>query len=194
MSFSKIKSGFWAHIGRRLFHMFSISLTPFIYYELLKPAFPEVFFSEYLVITICFIVLAFEAVRLGNGWVLYGQRPYEARRISALAWTTFSLTLLLIFSPDKNLTYALAISCALADPLLGELRARAVDQRSAFTLSMVLIFAVWQLLGFGWVVSILMGVLTTVVEQPKLPWLDDNALMLLIPFGFYGVLHVWFLA
>ena len=189
-----IKGGMLAHLGRRLFHISTIILVPIIYYQLLKPVFPEALFAEYVVITLCFVVLAFEAIRLCNGWVFFGQRSYEAKRFSALAWTTLSLSFLLIFSPSANLTYAIAISCALADPWLGEMRRQSVSFRFSFTVAVGIVFLTWFLLGFSWLVSILMGVLTTVVEKPKLPWVDDNAVMLLVPFLFFGVLHVLCLA
>lgn len=180
---SLTKGGAPAHLARRLFHL-SMILVPFIYYHFLI----HLFFLPALKITLIaflFLVILFEIVRVRLGVVLFAQRLHEATHFSAFGWTMLSLGLILLFSPSPAYSFAIIISCALADPLLGELRARQIDQWKIVTAGMFVVFVVWLAVAYFYHIAyawaFLMAPIIVAVEWPSLKWIDDNALMMLTP-------------
>ena len=130
----EISGGLMAHVARRLFHVLSLIAVPYIYYHWFVDAFADQLVPVYVVLVLCFLVLVFEIFRIRFGWLFFGQRSYEAKRFSAFAWTVIGLTVLLIASPSAQVTMPIAMSCALADPLAGELRAWQVNNKMVFLL------------------------------------------------------------
>lgn len=190
MLMKKITNAMMAHVARRLFHICSIIFVPFVYYTWIKKSFDDPFISIYIVLGVCFFAIAFEMARIHYGWMFFGQRAYEKERFSAFAWTVVALGVLLIVSPSENITMPIAISCALADPLAGELRLRNFNPKIVFVLPVLVVFFTWFFYGYVWWISLLMAVVTIAAERPVLKWVDDNALMMLASFLFYWVLYV----
>lgn len=177
------KGGVPAHIARRFFHL-SMILVPFFYYHFLI----HLFFLPTLKITLIlflFLVILFEIIRVRLGIVLFAQRLHEATHFSAFGWTMLSLGLILLFSPSPAYSFAIIISCALADPLLGELRARQIDAWKIASMGMLVVLIVWLAvahfyhIAYAW--AFLMAPITVAVEWPSLKWIDDNAMMMLVP-------------
>ena len=61
------------------------------------------------------------------GWTIVGQRSYEAKQVSALAWGALGVGMVFLLTPEPEYAYPLILSLSLGDPLLGELR-RKVSQ------------------------------------------------------------------
>ena len=142
-----------------------------------------------IIITLIFV----EALRIKMGIVVLGQREYEAKQISALAWGGFAVALTLLIAPDNGETglesglYGIPIIFGLTfvDPIMGEVKRKKQDLKLAIWVGMVVSFAVWIgchfWIGTPLAVSILLAPLTVLGEVPSLKYIDDNATMVLIP-------------
>ena len=178
-----IKGGAFAHMARRFIHL-SMILVPFVYYHLLI-YWVSLPFLRIALIVFLLLVILFELIRVRLGVVLFAQRLHEATHFSAFGWTMLSLGLVLLFSPSSAYSFAIIISCALADPLLGELRARQVDTWKVISAGMVVVLFAWLAtayfyhIAYAW--AFLMAPITVAVEWPSLKWIDDNALIMLVP-------------
>ena len=177
------KGGVIAHTARRLFHIGMLAI-PFIYYYFLTSLASEKIL-HLLILAFIFLVFLVEKIRIRWKLVVFGQRLHEATHISAFAWTVLSLGIILIVSPSLAFSIPIIASCALADPLLGEMRARGVNKKIAFFSGIVLVFLIWFFCAlhyhFSFWIAFLMAPLTIAVEWPTFKWIDDNALMLLVP-------------
>ena len=94
--------GINGHIFRRFTHVI-MCLVPILYYtrgDQLSDLFsvePNQF------VTYCLLILIFlEIIRLYFGIIIIGQREYEAKQVSALAWGAFAVCLALIISPESK--------------------------------------------------------------------------------------------
>ena len=188
MGFDQINGGLAAHIARRIFHVVMITVVPIIYYRVvdLGPNLPAN--PVYFLLFLSFLILLFECLRLSRGWVFFGQRSNEKNRPSAFAWTSLALCFLLIFSPGISVTMSIALSCALVDPLVGECRRLGLALFPRVSLALVITLFIWRYFDFSVGVSVLMSLVTVFSEQPSFSWVDDNALMLLVPLGVYYLL------
>ncbi|MBS0351263.1 MAG: hypothetical protein JSR33_08780 [Proteobacteria bacterium] len=116
---------------------------------------------------------------------MFGQRDYERKRISAFTWGAVAMGLVLLFAPGKQFTVPIIAAYAIGDPLLGELRSSKLAKYWAFIAGVILVTGIWLAVHF-WLgtpiwYSYFMGVITVAAEWPCLKWIDDNALMQLIP-------------
>jgi hypothetical protein len=137
-----------------------------------------------------------EAVRLKLGITIFGQRDYESKQVSALAWGTFAIGIAFLTIPDSpELVYPLVLSLSFGDPFLGELRRREFNSQQVFlggTIFIALIWGVgWHLLGTPLFMVPLMAPICVAAEWPRLRWIDDNATMLLIPLAVVLLLIPW---
>jgi len=96
--------GLGGHAFRRITHV-SMALIPVIYYSrgeeiagYFSVSLPE--FVSY----VFFAILAIEVVRLRFGIVIVGQREYESKQISALAWGAFAVCLALLVTGMEPFT------------------------------------------------------------------------------------------
>jgi dolichol kinase len=172
---------------RRCLHLL-IALAP-IYFMI--PVDLPVWGLERWVLLIGFfaIVSGFEAIRLAKGWTFIGLRPHEAHHIASFVWAAAGITLALwLFRED--IASAALIGMAFVDPLAGELRR--VRPKSTMTLSipMIAYFAIsaTALYAFGHlsatsiaIVSIIGAVTAVLVEREKVPYIDDDFLMIIAP-------------
>ena len=94
--------GLGGHFFRRFTHVI-MAVIPVIYFT--KGEEISDFFSlspSGLVTYACFILIFLEMLRLYFGVIVVGQREYEAKQISALAWGAFAVCLALLISPESN--------------------------------------------------------------------------------------------
>lgn len=188
--------GVYGHLFRRTFHI-SMSIIPFIFFEYSEPI------ADYFSITvlqvvsiITFAIVFAEGVRLKLGITIFGQRDYEAKQVSALAWGGFAIGLtFMTLSQYPELIWPLVLSLSLGDPFLGELRRKGMESQNVFIWGSIFIMLIWiatwyQLDTPIWL-AFVMGPLCVIAEWPRLRWIDDNATMLLIPLAAIILLVPW---
>ena len=188
--------GFGGHAFRRITHV-SMALIPVIYYS--KGEEIAGYFSVSLpefVSYVFFAILAIEIVRLRFGIVIVGQREYESKQISALAWGAFAVCLALLVTgmgPFASGTgfeagiygFPLIFGLTFVDPIMGEIKRIKRDMKVAIAVGMVTSYIVWigcsLWLGTPMWVCILLAPLTVLGELPPVKYIDDNATMILFP-------------
>jgi hypothetical protein len=126
--------------------------------------------------------------------VLFGQRLHEATHISAFAWTMLSLGIILLISPSVGYSIAIVATCAIVDPLLGEMRMDAINKSIVIVTGIVVALIIWLLCAhyyhFPLWIACTLAPLSVAVELPNLKWIDDNALMLLVPLAIISLLSL----
>ena len=185
--------GFGGHAFRRLTHV-SMACIPYLYYVHGEDI--ASFFGlkmRELVSVVCILILAIEAIRLRTGIVIVGQREYESRQISALAWGALAVALALLISPegegegmDSGLYGApIVLGMTLVDPTMGEVKRKMKDLRLAVIAGLVVSYCVWLgcyfWIGTDLIVAIMLAPLTVLGELPSTRAIDDNATMVLFP-------------
>lgn len=184
------------HVFRRIVHV-SMLVIPLVYYAYDQQISQVFFVSTYGVLLILLaITLIVEAIRLRFKWVIFGQRFYEARYISAFTWGMVGILLVLLISPSRSFSIPIIWCLALVDPLLGELRSLMTRLIWVECVGVLVALAIWWLCGSYWLgLSLWWGVflapITVAVESIKLKWIDDNALMLLVPLIVIKVALQW---
>ena|SRR3990167_2077862 len=191
MSSAVTYGGVSGHILRRLIHL-SIIITPFYYYAYLPQRYSLAQRHQFLYCWIAMVVIV-ELIRVRHRFIIFGQRRYEENRFSALGWTLVSLGVVFLFSPGMAYSLPIITACALADPLMGELRLRKFSPHKVSFIGMLVIFLIWLGAVFYfdlpfWLIGV-MPPLTVLVERPTLHWIDDNALMLLVPLAVILIHH-----
>ena len=165
-----------AHLFRRVVHLLGL-LILWLYYQ----------FGPFLTLVwFCLgLVLLLESLRLMGGWTVFGQRTYEQKRVSAFAWSVIGMSMVFIFAPGKQFAIPIIVSYAIVDPCLGELRRYNLARPVVAAIGIGLVIAIWFIASINWPTPwwlwLLMGPLTVVAEWPCLKWIDDNALMQLLP-------------
>lgn len=186
-----IKGGKPAHIFRRILHI-AIIFVPLIFYQLRNTVEAKTV-HDIIIVAIFFLLFIFEFLRARFPFLLFAQRMNENNRISAFSWTVFSLGMILIFSPSEAYSYAIIVSCALVDPWLGEMRAREANKLLSLAIGITIVFLVWYFAARIYHISplwaFLMAPLTVALEWFKTAWIDDNALMLLVPLIIVALSH-----
>jgi len=187
--------GVQGHLLRRSVHL-SMILIPWAYYWHGESIADELSLSKEKVLSIVmFAIILAESVRLKLGFTIFGQREYEAKQVSALAWGGLAIGLTLFIAPGKEFGVPLIISLALIDPLLGELRRTKMPVTTinwiCIIATLVIWLACWQWLGTTLWVGILLSPVIVASEYPRLRWIDDNATMLLIPLSLIVLLSPW---
>ena len=186
--------GMKGHIFRRFTHVI-MCLIPFLYYT--KGSQLSGLFSMEPTdfVTFCLLLLIFlEVLRLYFGIVIVGQREYEAKQVSALAWGAFAVCLALIISPEsKNFEgmesgmYAAPLFWGLTfvDPIMGEIKRSKRGMKVAIFGGLITSYVIWfsssYYLGTPIIASIILAPLTVLGELPTVKWIDDNATMILVP-------------
>jgi hypothetical protein len=174
-----------------------MSLIPFIFFEYSEPIADYFSITVLQVVSIITFAIVFgEGVRLKLGITIFGQRDYEAKQVSALAWGGFAIGLtFMTLSEYPELVWPLVLSLSLGDPFLGELRRKGMENQNVFIWGSIFIMLIWiatwyQLETPIWL-AFVMGPLCVVAEWPRLRWIDDNATMLLIPLAAIILLVPW---
>ena len=188
--------GMYGHLFRRGFHV-GMSLIPLAFYEYGEKLSDFVSMSELQLVSVMILTLVFaEAVRLKLGITIFGQRDYESKQVSALAWGAFAVGMtFMTLSEYPELVWPLILSLSLGDPFLGELRRKGLDSQRVFVIGSIFIaliwVATWHFVETPIILAVLMGPLCVAAEWPRLRWIDDNATMLLIPLSAAILLVPW---
>src|SRR3990167_2429862 len=185
---SAVSGGRFGHRLRRFIHI-SMGATPFLYYSSWGVAIAHSLglpTRHALLWLMASLVIVWETIRIWRGWVPLGHRAHEASHISSFAWGALSIILVFLLAP-RGLAYAapIILSCALADPLLGELRSRGISRSLVAIVGVLVVAAVWLAASVVWSISwkwaLVLAPGTILVEWPNWRWIDDNALMMLVP-------------
>jgi hypothetical protein len=172
-----------ARLFRRGVHCL-IALAPMYY--LLPDDLPLIGLRRWvLLIAFFFGIAAFEAFRLRKGIVVMGLRPHEKTSIASFVWAAAGITAALWLLP-RDIASAALVGMAFADPLAGELRGA---RRQTVLPGLVYIgLAVAALLVFehrtsGMVValSVLGAVSAVLSERVRIPHVDDDFVMIVVP-------------
>jgi|TARA_B110000263_G_scaffold38625_1_gene30220 hypothetical protein len=186
--------GLGGHFFRRFTHVI-MALIPVLYFtkgEQISGLFSLT--SSQFVMFACFILILLEMIRLYFGIIIVGQREYEAKQISALAWGAFAVCLALLLSPESNSSegmksgiYAAPLIWGLTfvDPIMGEIKRSKKGIKAAIIGGLITSYFIWfgssYLLGTPILASIILAPLTVLGELPSVKWIDDNATMVLLP-------------
>ena len=173
------------HLLRRGIHL-AMSFLPFLYFEFGEDVADMVSLTlEQVVSCVILIAIVGESLRLRMGWTIVGQRSYEAKQVSALAWGALGVGMVFLLTPDAAYAYPLILSLSLGDPLLGELRRKGVSTQNVILAGVLGIAIIWAgcayLVETPWLLVPLMAPICVAAEWPRLRYIDDNATMLLIP-------------
>ncbi|MBJ23536.1 MAG: hypothetical protein CMB64_02585 [Euryarchaeota archaeon] len=184
------------HLLRRAFHI-SMIIFPFLYYwyghQIAESTSNVINFldtRENFVFMILIMIILLESIRLLLGIAIFGQREYEKKQVSALAWGAFSLCLCLLLAPlgGYNGSYIgmpIILTLALIDPLLGETRRHLDSNNLIILIALFACVIIWLscsfFLGTPYFLSILMPPLCVAAEWPSLKYIDDNATMVFAP-------------
>lgn len=179
------RGGLSGHIFRRFIHVGMIAI-PILYYYwgVIVAAWfdltPKVFVSIVLV-----LILVGEFIRIKKRLLIFGQRQHEATHLSSFGWSVVAISLVLIFAPSPIYAIPLVGSCAFGDPLVGEFK-KVMPWWCAALMTAVIVSLMWFVFQLvmpelsSWYVW-LIGVVVVLVEKPSFRWVDDNALMQLVP-------------
>ena len=188
------------HFFRRFIHL-SMVIVPYLFYWQGTALAHLLHLTPVkLLCLITAIILSFEVLRIWKKWQIYGQREYETERISATAWTTIAITLVLLLAPKTGPQNAaigtgLILAMTLTDPLMGEARLWQLPPSIVVLTGLLASFLVWGgcalWLGAPWWLSLIMPPLTVAAEWRKFNWIDDNAMMLLLPLSCTLLLSPW---
>ncbi|OGT43889.1 MAG: hypothetical protein A3F13_04785 [Gammaproteobacteria bacterium RIFCSPHIGHO2_12_FULL_40_19] len=185
-----IRGGTVAHVARRLFHAAMIVVPFFYYYYLIDHASQKIL--RLSILAFIFLVFLFEKFRIRARLVLFGQRLHEASHISTFAWTMLSLGMVLFFAP-VDFAMPIVTCCAFVDPMLGEMRLHQINKVMTFLTGVFVALMIWLVCAWFYHFPLWYGAIiapiTVLVEWPSLKWIDDNALMLLVPLLVVSVIH-----
>ncbi len=188
--------GVYGHLFRRGFHI-GMSIIPFLYFEYGETISDFFSLTESKFVSAMIILLVIgELVRLKMGITIFGQRDYESKQVSALAWGAFAIGLtFLTLSEYPELVWPLILSLSLGDPFLGEIRRKGMEPRSVFLTGTAFVLVIWlitwNLLDTPLWLAFVMAPLCVAAEWPRLRWIDDNATMLLIPLSAIIIVLPW---
>ena len=177
--------GMGGHVLRRMIHL-AIAGIPWLYFTQ-GESISELFSIEpiQLVSLVVIALVVFEAFRLKIGFTVFGQRDYEAKQVSALAWGGVAIGIALLALREPEYAYPLIVSLALGDPILGELRRKEFDIKIVVGVTTLALFVVWIsyaiIFDSSLIIAILLPGVCVAAEYPRLRWIDDNATMIFIP-------------
>ena len=187
------------HVLRRITHL-SMMILPFIYYwygnqiaEQVTKIIEIETSREGVVLIALSLLVIIEVIRLFFGIAILGQRTYEKRQISALAWGGISVCLCFLFAPlggykEAYIGLPIIFTISIVDPLLGETRRIFESDKLVILVAFIVGFLIWMLSSLFlqtpiWL-SLIMPPLAIASEWPSLKYIDDNATMILIPLIF----------
>ena len=193
--------GWHGHWYRRLLHV-SMGITPFMFYWWGDAIGGSINVTERQFVTLVALLIGVaEFIRLRFSITVFGQRAYEAKQVSALAWGGLAVSLTFLIAPTDGGTHVAAFglpiiwTLSFGDPVMGEVRRAGLGDRHALVAGIAVAAIVWTTaalwLGTPWWLVPLMAPLSAVAETPRLPWIDDNATMVFIPLTAVVLLAPW---
>ena len=192
--------GAGGHWFRRLTHV-GMCVIPFAYHLWGDSIAGKVSMTPSdFVIAVAVIFIAIEVIRIKFGIIIIGQREYEAKQVSALAWGAVAVCLTLILAPQEGEgleagKYTIPIICGLTfvDPIMGEVKRAKMGMQSAVLVGLAVSYTIWMgsvaLFSTPFLVAVLLAPLTVAGEVPRVSWIDDNATMILFPLIALLLLH-----
>ena len=173
------------HRLRRALHVVML-LVPILYY------YYEAWLSNGLLI-ILLLVIATELWRLKKHYLFFGQRAHESTHLSSFAWGAIAMIVVLLLVPHAIYAIPIVAGCAIGDPLIGILKER-LPWYVVRPIAFLVIGFIWWVcryfmplpIWFPWVVS----AMTVLVEWPNFYWIDDNALMQVVPLMLLLMTHI----
>ena len=176
--------GHKGHLLRRCIHVLML-LIPIAYYywgDLIYHYFNHA--KVELVLIILVIVIAAEMLRMKKRYLIFGQRSHEATHISSFAWGAMAMAVVLLLVPNPIYAIPVVAGCAVGDPLIGALKYR-LPGYVARIIAFVVIAFIWWVCGHYMLFPVwfpaVIALVTVLVEWPNLVWIDDKALMQLVP-------------
>lgn len=171
---------------RRILHLWGAGA---IVYYLLPDNLVGDFTRFDLLLLLLLTMLLLEALRLGGAIEIPTVRPYEQKRIASFAFFAIALAIALVVFPTP-VGAAAILGVSWIDPLVGEMRVHPTGRRlypwlpgalyMGLAASMLLVFGHASLVG-ALLVGSAMAVVALASEYPKLPWLDDDLAMTILP-------------
>lgn len=173
-----------AALFRRAFHLASpVFLAYFILPGALAPDLPK------LSVAILFMGTAtcIEVARIALGVKLFGLRPYEGQRVSAYAQGLLGLAFGIFVIQDPRIVVPVFLGMAWIDPLAAHARRKGWPRATATAAYLALFLATELLMGaFAPSHALLYALVATtvaiLVEGPKIPQIDDDLLMQVVPY------------
>lgn len=176
-----------SNLLRRSVHLL-VALAPLYY--LLPVEFEGVPVRRWQLLIAFFIAIAvFEAVRLRRGVTFTGLRPHEGHSIASFAWAAAGITVALWLMPMEIATPVL-IGMGLCDPLAGELRRMKARRSSQIALPIgvhivicvaALVMMTDASIALILLISFIGSSLAVATERHRMPLLDDDFLMIVVP-------------
>lgn len=192
------KGGIYGHCYRRLTHI-AMVFAPILYYwygHALACMFG--ISREMLVKIIVLLIFCGEWLRLKRGWIVIGQRSYEARQLSAFAWGSLGIAIVLLTVPELGLQgaglgFPIIASLALVDPLLGELRRFEIPKGLIISSGFIALVLIWLFSCYWlqtpiWLLTLVVPI-SLLAEIYKVSHIDDNFLMLVAPLSIVLILY-----
>lgn len=192
--------GAGGHWFRRLTHV-GMCVIPFAYHLWGDSIAGKVSMTPSdFVIAVAALFIVIEVIRIKFGIIIVGQREYEAKQVSALAWGAVAVCLTLILAPQEGEgleagKYTIPIICGLTfvDPIMGEVKRAKMGMQSAVLVGLAVSYTIWMgsvaLFSTPFLVAVLLAPLTVAGEVPRVSWIDDNATMILFPLIALLLLH-----
>ena len=192
--------GAGGHWFRRLTHV-GMCVIPFAYHLWGDSIAGKVSMTPSdFVIAVAGFFIVIEVIRIKFGSIIVGQREYEAKQVSALAWGAVAVCLTLILAPQEGEgleagKYTIPIICGLTfvDPIMGEVKRAKMGMQSAVLVGLAVSYTIWMgsvaLFSTPFLVAVLLAPLTVAGEVPRVSWIDDNATMILFPLIALLLLH-----
>ncbi|DAC66807.1 TPA: hypothetical protein HA325_02505 [Candidatus Thalassarchaeaceae archaeon] len=192
--------GAGGHWFRRLTHV-GMCVIPFAYHLWGDSIAGKVSMTPSdFVIAVAVFFIVIEVIRIKFGIIIIGQREYEAKQVSALAWGAVAVCLTLILAPQEGEgleagKYTIPIICGLTfvDPIMGEVKRAKMGMQSAVLVGLAVSYTIWMgsvaLFSTPFLVAVLLAPLTVAGEVPRVSWIDDNATMILFPLIALLLLH-----
>jgi len=172
-----------------------IALAPL--YFLLPDNLPLIGLRRWVLLIAFFVgIVSFEAYRLRKGIVILGLRPHEKTSIASFVWAAAGITAALWLLP-RDIASAVLVGMALVDPLSGELRGDRRPVASQIGLPMlaylglalaVLLVFEYRTLGMVVALSVLGAVSAVLSERARIPHVDDDFVMIVLPGALMTVL------
>ena len=176
---------------RRLFHILS---PMFLSYYILPDAITPNITKLSLAILFIGTASCIEIARVALGLKLFGMRPYEGQRVSAYAQGLLGLTIGIFLVQDPRIVVPVFFGMAWIDPLRSVARKNGWHVGFPIKAYAVLFFAAQSLVadllpndGLSLVSRLIFTALATTVamavEGPRIPQVDDDLTMQVLPFA-----------
>jgi len=135
--------GMSGHLFRRFFHL-GMFIIPVLYFEYGETVAEKIGMTlDEVVATFVLVAVIGEMIRLKLGFTVFGQREYESKQVSALAWGALAIGLVLLITPTEEYAYPLIFSLTFGDPFMGELRRKGMESKNVILAACIFVLGIW---------------------------------------------------